>query len=409
MPNVAWMVYTCISSSFDAISDTISDEVLGEGTEDKDEDSESDDAVSGLSKSQAHIFDSGSIYAQDASSEDCHSGSYNTSASTFDLRLSKKPRRVREVKLTGEQDFIISSFLSLFLSAWLSFHTEGSVAETVGTPGFNLAVLAGVMYAVGSIACMKAWETLPSSVMVPLMQLASLLVEGMQLVLSRFHTVHWLLAPFNTQGVSTRVDFLAYILICAGALLPSIRVPTVSKVISAEPVCVKGEIFEGDVSLALLANVCFAVYVLLTVAATSDTLGPSMSISSMQFVMIANTAAFVFVVLGCTFNTKMYRAYRQLGLASPRCVILCSFSELANYIAGLTFTVAIRYYPNEGLLTASRAGLHQLFNFGLCIVLFALFRFGRKPENLMKKFVSSLLVLAGLLLSAPESETNLVK
>ena len=59
---------------------------------------------------------------------------------------------------------------------------------------------------------MKAWEQIPSSVVVPLMQLSSPIVEIVGAVLSSYHSYHFALEPFATSKL-TAPQFTAFLFI----------------------------------------------------------------------------------------------------------------------------------------------------------------------------------------------------
>lgn len=126
-------------------------------------------------------------------------------------------------------------------------------------------MLAGLVYSVASVYCMKAWERMPSGVVVPLMQLTSPIVEIMGYVLGSFHGSHIALEPFRTSMVGP-VEFVAFVFIFAGAMVPSL---TMGNLFSASADDRKRLLLNRDVLMLLWADVLFALYILLLTAGTS--------------------------------------------------------------------------------------------------------------------------------------------
>ena len=82
-------------------------------------------------------------------------------------------------------------------------------------------MLAGVAYAIGYLALLKAWETVPSTVIVPCLQLSSPMVEIMEAALAHHHAAHPLLAPLRGESLSMRTC-AAFLIVFIGGMMASV-------------------------------------------------------------------------------------------------------------------------------------------------------------------------------------------
>ena len=112
-------------------------------------------------------------------------------------------------KLTGEQDFMVSMVPMLCASAAIAaVHPEvamlhNPVALLQSDLG-HAVLLAGLAYAIGYLSLLKAWESVPSTVIVPCLQLSSPLVEIMEALLAQHYAAHPVLAPLRGVSLSGR-------------------------------------------------------------------------------------------------------------------------------------------------------------------------------------------------------------
>jgi hypothetical protein len=171
-----WVLPATVAATFDTLADVISDEVVAGEDSSEDEDEE-------LAKK---------------------------------LRGTEPPRRpwccpVLETKqkLTGEQDFMVSMVPMLCASAAIAaVHPEvamlhNPVALLQSDLG-HAVLLAGLAYAIGYLSLLKAWESVPSTVIVPCLQLSSPLVEIMEALLAQHYAAHPVLAPLRGVSLSGR-------------------------------------------------------------------------------------------------------------------------------------------------------------------------------------------------------------
>eukprot|EP01043_Picozoa_sp_COSAG02_P052511 COSAG02_NODE_5668_length_4142_cov_5.602770_3_plen_190_part_00 len=172
-----WILPATVAATFDTLADVISDEVVaGEGDASEDDDEE-------LAKK---------------------------------LRATEPPHRpwccpVLETnqKLTGEQDFMVSMVPMVCASvAIAAAHPEVAMLHNpVALLQSNLGhvvLLAGLAYAIGYLSLLKAWESVPSTVIVPCLQLSSPLVEVIEALLAPHYADHPVLAPLRGVSLSGR-------------------------------------------------------------------------------------------------------------------------------------------------------------------------------------------------------------
>ena len=75
-------------------------------------------------------------------------------------------------------------------------------------------------YGVGYLALLKAWELVPSTVIVPCLQLSSPLVAILAAAAAPWHDVDAILAPLAGSTLRWR-DLCAFVLVLFGGVLPS--------------------------------------------------------------------------------------------------------------------------------------------------------------------------------------------
>jgi hypothetical protein len=120
------------------------------------------------------------------------------------------------------QDFMVSMVpmlcASLVIGAW---QPEGTTAAALGGAAspFALAsalrtvaiIAAGLAYALGYLALLKAWESVPSTVIVPCLQLSSPMVELMEAALAPHHALHPFLRPLASSSTLTLRSVVAFL------------------------------------------------------------------------------------------------------------------------------------------------------------------------------------------------------
>lgn len=157
----------------------------------------------------------------------------------------------------------------------------------------------------------------------------------------------------------------------------------------------------AGVKLVLMSDVYFAVYTILMSIATSDQLGRSttgapIALNPAQFVVTSNFTCCLLVLVFASRDKHFRSQFKGLWHIPRRMIVLCSVSELSNYMAILTFNIALTNYDNEGIVQGTRLGLHQLQNFLLATFLYFALGFGRRQENIVLTFASAVLVGTGL-------------
>ena len=190
-----WVVPAAVAATFDTLADVISDEVVaGEDDSSEEEDEE-----------QAKKLLGGAEPPQ---------------------RPCCCPHLETKQKLTGEQDFMVSMMPMVCASVAIAatrppdsvLHTPLMLAETdLG----HVAFLAGLAYAIGYLALLKAWELVPSTVIVPCLQLSSPMVEIIEALLAPHHATHPVLAPLRGASLSVR-SVSAFVIVFIGGMMASV-------------------------------------------------------------------------------------------------------------------------------------------------------------------------------------------
>ena len=133
---------------------------------------------------------------------------------------SEEKYQARRNKLTSEQDLLCSCVAMLVISMWLRVHHGFALwAPELGLP-YWWTLFAGVIYAIGMMSIMKAWEHVPSTVVTPMLQMSGPAVEVMEALLGHNASAHWMLAPLANSSL-TLMDAAAFVFIVTGGLLPS--------------------------------------------------------------------------------------------------------------------------------------------------------------------------------------------
>ncbi len=257
--HVLWLLPTLVAATFDTLADLISDEVVAG------EDDSSDDD------------DDEPLLAPGGGAKQLPAG-----------RPCCCPRIPTRQKLTGEQDFMVSmvpmvaASLAILLSSSTCF--EQPLATVARSDVGSVAAAAGVAYAVGYLALLKAWEMVPSTVIVPCLQLSSPMVELLEAALAPFHSAHPVLAPLRGASLSAG-SAAAFALVFVGGVLPSVDGGAVAELCSLELWR------QESMRWMMLGNIAFAVFYVLMGLATSERAPERMS--SAQFMATTNLVAVI--------------------------------------------------------------------------------------------------------------------
>ena len=372
--HVLWLLPTLVAATFDTLADLISDEVVAG------EDDSSDD-------------DDEPLLAPVGGAKQLPAG-----------RPCCCPRIPTRQKLTGEQDFMVSmvpmvaASLAILLSSSTCF--EQPLAAVARSDVGSVAAAAGVAYAVGYLALLKAWEMVPSTVIVPCLQLSSPMVELLEAALAPFHSAHPVLAPLSVGASLSAGSCVAFALVFVGGVLPSVDGGAVAELCSLELWR------QESMRWMMLGNIAFAVFYVLMGLATSERAPERMS--SAQFMASTNLVAVIsfscYVATSRRLRRQFARAYglRRCG-ASARTArvhwlarVLSMTAESSNYVAMFAISIAFGLHANAGLVAAARASLNQVTNCVLGAVLYRCYHFGRPVEQLGLKLLSCARTLPNL-------------
>jgi hypothetical protein len=317
----------------------------------------------------------------------------------------------------------------------------GRPLELLLTPQGQATVFAGLAYAAGYLWLLKAWEHLPSTVIVPCLQLASPMVEVLGAALSFLAGPDRpLLLPLLGSSLSLRA-WVGFATVLVGGLLPSAGEGGVAKLLS--PALWQ----ERSMCLLMMGNMAFAVYYLLMGLVTApgnsaagDCSSPSvvdctepLRLTGAQFMALTNVVAVCsfscYVAAQRPLRRQFASAFglppslggpRPLGVRLPgednhgegrRSVhwlprALSMLAEVANYGAMWAISLAFGLHYNAGLVAAARASLNQLTNMLCASMLYRGCGCGRGVEQLSVKLVSCAVVTVGLLLGSPAAHSD---
>ena len=323
-------------------------------------------------------------------------------------------------KLSSEQDLFCSSCAMLVVSFLLwrqsdfsilppslqvvrvfELDDNDSVFQTEADVAYILCILAGMVYALAMMSVMKAWEHVPSTIVVPLMQLSGPMVEIMEACLGsvarkRGRGRMGVLAPV-AHATLTHKDFFAFALITVGGLTPSTEsLPQLFKIATWR---------RPSMSLLVLANVLYSMYfVMLALCVGDDTSRDPRErralMEETQFVVISNLSSVTFLAALFALTPRLRRHMRALRNVTLKTQLISGFAEFTNYFSMLLLTSAYQLHYSSGLVTAARTGLNQFINVIFALALYSAFKIGRPVKNLRKKLIAAAVVCAGLFISA---------
>lgn len=262
---------------------------------------------------------------------------------------------------------------------------------------YALCVCAGVLYALGMRAIMKAWEKVPSTVVVPVLQLSGPLVEIIEASLgavARRRPIEQagLLLPVRKSSLH-KLDAVAFLLITIGGLAPSTEsLPQLLQLATWR---------QPAMTLLLISNVLYSLYyVALSLCVGADPKNRfEHSMDETQFVVISNLVSVFTLVVLFAVTPELRRHARGLRKCSFVPIALSGIAELTNFASMLMISFAYRRHYSSGLVTAARTGLNQFTNVLLATFLYKLAKIGRPVRNLKKKILAACVVSVGLALS----------
>jgi hypothetical protein len=292
-------------------------------------------------------------------------------------------------KLSGDQATIISAIT--MLPCVILGHM--AYPEGIWKPheaSWYFPVVSGVFFAVATFALYKAYETAPSTVVVPLVQLTAI----MMLVTS---TVVALLAPFVTAFASEEGAFISfwdavsYTIILVGGLYPAAR--------GNLNMFLELSFWRQPFVMCILVNdlLMSLTYELLQLATSEQ-----YKMNSEAFVIISTYTMLTVLISVYLVVPHFRREFVGIFYAKRQYIVLCVLCEVFNYAAYWIATYAYQMHQvNVSIVNAAEMALNQIMNLVAAVFLKKVIRFGRETaiEDVGTKVLSCVLVTLGIILA----------
>mmetsp|Transcript_30951 Transcript_30951/g.35262 ORF Transcript_30951/g.35262 Transcript_30951/m.35262 type:complete len:368 (+) Transcript_30951:183-1286(+) len=307
-----------------------------------------------------------------------------------------------EGTFTAIQDITISTIVSivavLIFSAVVSMETAEEIwAGSVMTNPENsyslmMVMLSGVFCYVSYLATLKAYETSSCTVIIPLFQVASVVVLFGTFFQKQLQGKPWIKHP---------KDLISYSLMLIGGLYPATG-GDLKKLI--KPAFWN----QSFVRLAILAEVSYGIYNMLIASAESDEDIDDETLT-MRFMIFRHSETFllsrlVFILSyfamfasSVNFRTEVYK----LRTAPRRSIIASVLSELSVQTAYFCSTFAYQCYYQISVVNAAETALNNLFTLAIAYVLKKFFNLGRVDSlrNIPVKITAFVIITFGLLMA----------
>lgn len=287
-------------------------------------------------------------------------------------------------KITGSQNAFISGCLCLGVGLSLAVAGESFQNTSPYSSAFWFAFFAGMCHFLAYLAVLKAFETVSSTVITPLLQFSALWMLPFTTLIAMFDSE-------DHTEIMKPIHLVAYALIIVGGLYPAMEGDLSSMATKSfwcrECVvyCLTGE---------LLA--CFYNILLHRATYTATTGGAVVGMDVITFFTISRIGNGVTCVvayssfpwLRCQLPSLVNVGGRTLSVAAAGecisilgiCIVMFSYSDC--------------YEPS--LVNAAEGGLQQLLNLIIALCSSRIFGVGRKVKDVKVKLVSFVLVSVGL-------------
>jgi hypothetical protein len=293
-------------------------------------------------------------------------------------------------KLSGEQSTFVSGITMLLCTIMLhAFSPVGPMATF--SSAWWISVFAGIFNACAYFLLFKAYETAPSTVIVPLVQLTAV----MMLFTSSFTSF---LVPFFPDVLASEGDsFLtlrecvAYSVILVGGLLPAAH--------GNLSLFTSREFWRQPYVVFILGNdALLAIYYELMDICTSETVGSSPE----QFMIVSCYAASFTFISMYLVSGRLRQQVRELGNVRSKYLLYCIASEILNWAAYWMATYAYHsHQANINIIGAAEVALSQVMNLLMATAMMYVLGIGRDSavEGLGVKAFSCLCITIGIMLT----------
>lgn len=401
-----WLAALGGSSLTFAVADILCDVCISEDAPERSEDTShtgvsSDDSEHSLkspgSKKLKKIERSGAKYQ--------HLANVDLDEKADDAEESQKEEdhEDSDCHMTGEQDAAVAgmvTILGLVVSVAVvpgatsltlnSASTDSPMSLTWGLSDYQfwLSVTGGLMAFLHYLLLLKAFEGAPSTVLLPLVQMASVWV----LLASSFT------AWFTNRVWITPIHLLAYCFMFVGGLLPACH-GNVSQLLQ------KRFWQQKYVWYAVCSELSLGVHDLLLSACSyeegEDGQGKEGGESTQFFLLSRCSFCVIFLLLFACVPYLRRQLYNLLtGQVRTRYIALSVLSEGLTIVGFYLASIAYGLFYQPSVVHAAEAAMSQVFNLLLAFLLVRVFGIGRSSaaEHFKLKFISFLLVSIGLVM-----------
>ncbi|KAN0023373.1 hypothetical protein ACTFIU_011543 [Dictyostelium citrinum] len=387
--DLLWLLPLIVGAILWAGCDVISDGVIGENHEEEIEEKSKKD----IDLKSIEVISTTATMSSSNSQQQQHHHHHHEQSSSSD-------------KLTGEQDSIVSAIVMFFLvilvhmamgneqlyDYYESYLVNGGFTaennlERIKPSTITWAALIGGAFQSGSlIYLLKAFETSSSTIIVPMMQLNSIIILPLSIILSILSNYFPVLETFHK--IITPTHLFAFVLIFVGSFYPSLEgdFSQLSKMSFWKQKAVK---------YVLISDFLIAIYYLIVSFCTNET----GAMSSKSFLVVSTYGNCLTFALLIAFVKTFRRSALTLVKVQRKYVYLSSAGEILSLSGYFFVSISYHLYYNSGIVSAAEGALNQFFNLIVAILLKKFINFGRDVKRVREKVFSCLIVTVGLLLT----------
>jgi len=230
---------------------------------------------------------------------------------------------------------------------------------------------------------LKAFESAPSTVILPLLQFPSIFIFIASSTHKYFSGLVWL---------ERKVHVLAYLMIFLGGLVPATNGKLgviLTKKFWKQP-------FVKD---AIISELCHGLYnfCITTAEDEIDSMG-----TYMEYFATTRILFILSFVVFLIFSKKWQDEIWRIRYVNSKAIWTTILVEIMTLIAYFCSAIAYQSYYQTGVVTAAESSLNQLLNLFSAYVLKKFFDLGREEsaKGVGIKLISAFLILIGLLLAA---------
>jgi len=248
---------------------------------------------------------------------------------------------------------------------------------------FYNALLGGVFSFLCYFYVLKAFESAPSTVILPLLQFPSIFIFILSSATKYFQGLVWL---------ERKIHVVAYVFIFLGGLIPATNG-------NIKMIASKSFWKQPFVRDALVSEICHGLYNMCISSVEDEIEGMGMYIEFFAITRVMFVLGFVVILI---FSKKWQDEVWRIKFVEGKVILITVFAEVLTLTAYFNSAMAYQCYYQTGVVTAAESSLNQLLNLFSAYVLRRFFSLGRdeSAKGVGNKLLSALLILIGLLLAA---------